>query len=120
MAAAGGLVTSGASYTYQRGPDGARYAIGGEVGIDTSPGRTPQETLDRATQIQAAALAPAEPSGQDLAVAAKAQQMALQARIEMAHQSRADTSGAQDPDSTLRRTYGSGESDRRSPLSVFA
>lgn len=42
MAAGGGLVTSGASYTYQKGPDGVNYAVGGEVGIDTSAGRTPE------------------------------------------------------------------------------
>jgi hypothetical protein len=62
LAAAGGLATSGASYTYQRGPNGVNYAVGGEVNIDTSPGRTPEETLDKARRIQAAALAPAEPS----------------------------------------------------------
>ena len=120
MAAAGGLVTSGASYTYQKGPDGVRYAIGGEVGIDTSPGRTPQETIDRARQIQAAALAPADPSGQDLAVAARAQQMALQARSELAQQSRAGADAAPGADSALRRAYGSGESGQSPSVSVFA
>lgn len=118
MAAAGGLVTSGASYTYQKGPDGVRYAIGGEVGIDTSPGRTPQETIDRARQIQAAALAPADPSGQDLAVAARAQQMAQQARSELAQQSRADA--APGADRALRRAYGSDASGQNPSVSVFA
>jgi hypothetical protein len=84
MAAAGGLATSGASYTYQRGPNGVSYAIGGEVNIDTSPGATPEETIQRARTIQAAALAPAEPSGPDRAVAAQAQQMEAQARAELA------------------------------------
>ena len=42
MAAGGGMITSGASYTYERGPDGQSYAVAGEVGIDTSPGKTPQ------------------------------------------------------------------------------
>ena len=32
LAAGAGIVTRGASYTYQTGPDGQRYAIGGEVG----------------------------------------------------------------------------------------
>ena len=86
MAAGAGLVTSGAHYTTVRGPDGHSYAVAGEVGIDTSQGRTPQDTLLRAQQIQAAALAPAQPSGQDQAVAAAAAQMALQARIEIAQQ----------------------------------
>lgn len=75
LAASGGLATSGASYIYQKGPDGVSYAIGGEVTIDVSPGRTPQDTIARAETIRAAALAPADPSGQDRAVAAAASQM---------------------------------------------
>lgn len=84
LAAAGGLALSGASYTYQRGPNGVDYAVGGEVQIDTSPGNTPQETIARAQRIAAAALAPADPSGPDRAVAAQAQQMAQQAATELA------------------------------------
>ena len=87
MAAGGSLVTSGASYSYETGPDGQRYAVAGEVGIDTSKGRTPEETLVRAQQIRAAALAPADPSGQDRAVAAAATQMAADARAEIARAS---------------------------------
>ncbi len=84
VAAGAGLVTRGASYTYQTGPDGQRYAIGGEVGIETSPGRTPEESLSKAERIRAAALAPAEPSGQDRQVAAQASRMASDARLEIA------------------------------------
>lgn len=94
MATAGGLATSGAAYTYQRGPNGVDYAIGGEVHIDTSPGRTPQETIERARTIQAAALAPASPSGADQAVAAQAQQMELQARSELAVQQAQQLAGS--------------------------
>ncbi|CAN7231457.1 putative metalloprotease CJM1_0395 family protein [Pseudoduganella sp. LjRoot289] len=83
LSVAGGLANSGPSYTYQRGPNGVSYAVGGEVSIDTSPGATPQETISRARTIQAAALAPAEPSGQDRAVAARAQQLEQQARAEL-------------------------------------
>lgn len=86
LAVAGGLATSGASFTYQKGPDGVNYAIGGEVGIDTSPGRTPQETIAKARTVQAAALAPADPSGPDLAIAAQAQQLAAQAQGQLAKQ----------------------------------
>ena len=93
MTAGAGLITSAASFTYQRGPDGVNYAIGGEVSIDTSPGRTPDETIDKAQRIRAAALAPAEPSGQDRAVAAAASQMAQAAQMEKAKQER---SGGQD------------------------
>lgn len=82
IAAAGGLSVSGPSYTYQRGPDGGRYAIGGHVNIDVSPGRTPEETVAKARAIERAALAPAQPSGQDRVVAASARQMAVQASAE--------------------------------------
>jgi len=92
MAAGAGLVTRSASYTYQTGPDGQRYAVGGEVGIDVSPGRTPQESLAKAERIRAAALAPADPSAQDLQVAASAAQMAMEARMEMS--AAASASGA--------------------------
>ncbi|MES2934701.1 MAG: putative metalloprotease CJM1_0395 family protein [Pseudomonadota bacterium] len=86
LAASGGLATSGASFTYQKGPDGVNYAIAGEVGINTSPGRTPQDTIQRARTILAAALAPADPSGPDRAVAAAARQMEMQARAELPSQ----------------------------------
>ena len=93
MAAGGGMITSGASYTYQKGPDGVNYAVAGEVGIDTSAGKTPEETIDRAQRIRAAALAPADPSGQDRAVAAKATQMEQAARMELAQQSQQEMRG---------------------------
>ncbi len=84
--AAGGRYVTGGSFTYQTGPDGHRYAIGGEVSIDASAGRTPEETLRKAEQIRRAALAPAEPSPQDHRVAAAASQMALHARTEIVAQ----------------------------------
>ena len=88
MAAGAGLVTRGANYTYVIGPDGRRYATGGEVGIDTSPGQTPQETIAKAQRIRAAAMAPAQPSGQDMQVAAQAMQMQMQAQMELMLQRR--------------------------------
>ena len=83
-AAAGGLSQGGPSFEYQRGPDGQQYAIGGEVQIDTSgvPG-DPEATLEKAIQIQQAALAPAQPSAQDRSVAVAAAAMAAEARAEL-------------------------------------
>jgi hypothetical protein len=94
LAASGGLAASGATYSFQRGPDGVAYAVGGEVRINMSPGRTPQETIARAQTIVAAALAPADPSPQDRAVAAQARQMELQARAEQARQPDAQSESA--------------------------
>ncbi|MBP6202236.1 MAG: hypothetical protein KA435_04170 [Azonexus sp.] len=121
MAAGGGLITSGASFTYQKGPDGVNYAIGGEVGISTSPGRTPEETIQRARQIKAAALAPADPSGQDRAVAAQAAQMEQGARLEQAqaaNAARQEASGSRS--AALARTYGTSESGNAAGFSAYA
>lgn len=94
LAAAGQYATGGPSFSFQQGPDGKRYAVGGEVGIDTSPiPDDPQATLQKARQIRAAAMAPAEPSGQDRAVAAQAAQMAADAQQQIAEQRKAETQG---------------------------
>lgn len=84
------LVRGGATFSYQTGPDDQRYAVSGEVSIDASPGRTPEETIPKAQHIRAAALAPADPSAQDQNVAATASQMETNARIELAAQQRED------------------------------
>jgi hypothetical protein len=86
--AAGGSMVGGASYDYETGPDGRSYAVGGRVPIQLSPGRTPQETIARAQQARVAALAPADPSAADLAVAAEAAQMELAARAQEVQQQR--------------------------------
>jgi hypothetical protein len=86
MAAGSGLVMGGASYQYQRGPDGKMYAVGGEVKIDTSREREPQDTIRKMQQVKRAALAPAQPSGQDRSVAAQASQIEAEARIELLKQ----------------------------------
>ena len=82
LSAGGGVVTGGASFSYQRGPDGKLYAIGGEVPIDAGEGTTPDETISKAQRIRTAALAPADPSPQDYKVAAMATVMEQNARVE--------------------------------------
>jgi hypothetical protein len=86
--AVGGRYVTGGSFTFQTGPDGHRYAIGGEVTIDSSRGSTPQETLRKAELIRRAALAPADPSPQDYRVASQANLVAAQARGEIAAEQR--------------------------------
>ncbi len=82
--AAGGYSTGGMNFTYQAGPDGRQYAVGGEVGIDVSAvAGDPQATLQKAMVVYGAALAPAEPSAQDHKVASVATQMMAQARTEL-------------------------------------
>lgn len=78
--AAAGSLGGAVSFTYETGPDGKSYAVGGEVPVEMSSGRTPEETLARAEQIRSAALAPTDPSPQDLQVAADASAMEAAAR----------------------------------------
>ena len=95
----GGQYAGAMSFTYERGPDGAQYAVGGEVSIDVSPVEgDPQATIEKMRVVRAAAMAPAQPSAQDRAVAARAMQTMLQAQAEMA----------------------AGEDEREGGLSVFA
>jgi hypothetical protein len=93
IAAGSGYVRGGASFSYQKGPDGRSYAVGGEVGIDTSPlhGK-PKETAAKMVAVRAAALAPSDPSAADLAVAAAASLAEARARAE-AYSSRAEFLG---------------------------
>lgn len=87
LAVAGPYAKGGAKYEYEIGPDGKRYAIGGEVGIDTTPiADDPAATIKKAQTIKKAALAPAEPSDLDYRVAAQADQMEMKARRELATQ----------------------------------
>lgn len=91
LAAAGRYARGGAKFTTVRGPDGRAYAIGGSVGIDTGRESTPEATIQKAEQVRRAALAPAEPSGKDRAVAAQAAKLKLDAQAELAQESRASS-----------------------------
>lgn len=124
MASGGRYVTGGASYTYQKGPDGGQYAVGGEVGIDTSPvpGK-PEETVQKMRVIRAAALAPSEPSAADLAVAAAAAQTEASALAEIA-QSRMEEAGklagAASAYDSQAKSDPAGGSPTREPLDMVA
>lgn len=91
IAAGGSYVKGGATYDYQTGPDGKQYAVGGSVNIDTSPvDGDPEATIAKAQVVIKAALAPAEPSGQDQKVASAARQMMNEARKELTSQNNAE------------------------------
>ena len=87
----GGRYAGAPSYQFERGPDGRSYAVAGQVSIDTSPvPNDPEATIAKAQIVRSAALAPAQPSAQDRAVAAQATALEIQARQELASQ-RAET-----------------------------
>lgn len=93
--AAGGSHAGSPSYEYTSGPDGKQYATSGEVQIDTAAvPNNPTATIAKMEQVKRAALAPAEPSGADRAVAAKAEQAKLKAQRELAEQA-AEESGTE-------------------------
>ncbi|WP_246128492.1 putative metalloprotease CJM1_0395 family protein [Pleionea sediminis] len=83
-ASVGGQYAGAPSYTFQRGPDGRRYAVGGEVPIDTSRvSGDPAATIEKMQQVRRAALAPADPSSTDLRVAAQATAVEADARADL-------------------------------------
>ncbi len=87
LAAAGQYATSGASFSYSTGPDGKRYATGGEVSIDISKENNPQATVQKMRVVQRAALAPANPSATDRSVASQAAAKEAQALQEIREES---------------------------------
>ncbi len=87
LAAGGAYVRGGPTYGYRTGPDGQRYAVSGEVQIDSSEiPDDPEATLKKMETVIKAALAPKDPSGQDRRVAAQARQTEMKARAEIAQQ----------------------------------
>ena len=83
-ASVGGSHTGAPTYSYETGPDGKKYAVEGEVSVDlTSVAGDPKETIAKMKQVQAAALAPADPSSQDIQVAASAASIILEAQSEL-------------------------------------
>ena len=80
----GGSATGSPSYTFKMGPDGKKYAVGGEVAVDlSSVAGDPQATIMKMQKLHAAALAQANPSTQDTRVAASAVQKILEAQSEL-------------------------------------
>ncbi|WP_448871599.1 putative metalloprotease CJM1_0395 family protein [Desulfobulbus propionicus] len=109
LAVAGQYARGGASYTYQQGPDGRRYAVGGEVPVDLSEEKTPEETIEKMRVIRRAAMAPAEPSSADRSVAANASAIEGRARQELQAQEAQEAEAARSRASSGERETGSAE-----------
>lgn len=98
VSAGGQYVIGGPTFDYQTGPDGRRYAVGGEVQIDTSEvPNNPSATIQKMQQVRRAALAPAEPSAQDRQIAAAAAQKEQEARVELTEEQRANLQRSKSP-----------------------
>ena len=86
LAAAGPYARGRANFSYTVGPDGKRYATGGEVEIDVSPAATPEATVRKMRAVKRAAVAPGNPSPQDRAVYAEAARLEVEAQREATQQ----------------------------------
>ena len=96
---AGGQYAGSPTYTYERGPDGRSYAIGGTTPIDVSPvPGDPQATVRKMQVVKRAALAPADPSPQDRRIAAQAEAQRLKAQAEAARPEEDEAAGTSRPD----------------------
>lgn len=93
VAAGFGVVSGGPTYHMAYGPDGRAYAVGGSVAVDTSAEKDPQANIEKGRRIQAAAMAPAEPSGQDFRVAALGRALEAEGRQALAREQRETAAG---------------------------
>jgi len=103
--AVGGQFAGSVNFTFERGPNGQLFAVGGQVSIDTSPvPDDPEATINKMQVVRAAALAPAEPSSQDIQVAQEATSQMLEARAELRAERREEVNGGSEssPDSASR------------------
>ncbi|QWL08126.1 hypothetical protein JV202_11110 [Shewanella algae] len=86
-AAVGGIHAGQPAFEFEKGPDGKRYAVEGEVQIDVSVvNGDPLATMAKMKQVYAAAMAPVDPSMADIRVAAEAMRKYNQAREEAGNQ----------------------------------
>lgn len=77
----GGQFAGSMSFSYTQGPDGKRYKTGGEVSISIPNEEDPERAIQMLMQVKRAALAPADPSSQDIKVASM-----VDAKIQVARQ----------------------------------
>jgi hypothetical protein len=117
IAAGGQYVRGSVTYAYKTGPDGKQYAVGGEVSIDLSPvPGDPEATVRKMEKVEAAALAPADPSPEDRAVAAQAAREAAEAE----QQERAEKSSEGQPGSKQPSALGYSRGGQSVDLSFAA
>ena len=138
ISSGGDLIRCGPNSEYQTGPDKKRYNVSGEVSIDTtSVNNDPEATICKAVHFIRTALAPADPSTQDLRVATDAAQMEQEAEAEErqasldqqknASNTSSKTQQFSNPvmDAMIRKAYGStisksSNSGNKSVLSIFS
>jgi len=79
-----GSLGSSPSYKYAIGPDGKNYAVGGHVNVQIKKDSDPNKTIQNAEIVKRSALAPHDPSEQDLKVAYDADENISKAKLALA------------------------------------
>lgn len=115
IAAAAGINASAPTYDYQVGPDGKQYAIGGEVSISFTESKDPQSNIANAEAMKASALAPANPSGQDLSVARSADEIIAKAKQDLAEQDKETSKSGESDGTDTEETSGTIASGPKDP-----
>lgn len=116
----GGQYAGAISYDFQQGPDGRNYAVGGSVPIDVAAEDTPEETIAKMEIVIRAALAPAEPSAADRAIAAAANARLTQARADLAQQRAEERTGVPRDEGEITSAYNFSEENQDTNLSLVA
>ncbi len=118
----GPAASGGASFTYEKGPDGVMYAVAGEVPVRIETGSTPQESISNLQGVIATALAPADPSPQDLSIASKARVMMMKAQQEFAKEIQDKISNSDEYSKNAKNQYeqNSGSNSNDKTNEIFA
>ncbi len=113
--AGGSLVRGAASFGYATGSDGKLYAVSGEVSIDSSAvADDPSATISKMMRVVSAALAPAQPSGQDRAVASAATKTQVEAQQQLTQEQMDKLKGEPEKSGETKST-GASESKKAAP-----
>lgn len=118
-AAAAGISASAPSYDYETGPDGKKYAVGGEVNISFVEGGDPKENISNAQVMKAAALAPANPSAQDRSVARHADSIISQNKEELIKEKNQPAEEAKNTETTETASNTSPMGESKAPNEII-
>ncbi|WP_418358775.1 MULTISPECIES: putative metalloprotease CJM1_0395 family protein [Shewanella] len=119
-AAVGGSLAQSPRYEYEKGPDGRRYAVEGEVSIDVSiVSGDPQATINKMQKVYAAAMAPVQPSMADIRVAAQALQNINEAKQALTVQRQQSIISIEDNEQLIALGNLFQDTDSSDPLSPF-
>lgn len=117
---AGGKFAGSPSYSYTQGPNGKKYITGGEVPIKIIKGKTPEETIQNMEQVKRAALAPANPSPQDMSVASKASQIKSSAAAEKNKEiTQPDKKEKDSNNSIIKEDISQNENDKKQSFNAY-